>query len=256
MAKLWMTYAWKDNEDEDVDHIIAEIRAKGIEVGYDRVQLLAGHLIWEQIAAAINSDEVTAWAIYISENSLRSRPCREELAYALDRALSSKGDDFSLVGLFNGDFDRDLMPAPLAVRLGINLLNNDWADQLVTAIKGEKHAQRSAPRPFGFKFHYEASETTLEIWPRTGAWSPFQLVVNIEDKDAIGFVMRGARGAVPMSSAISGLQKFDTPEYYVTQFDSRIDAVTSCFVNLKRIPKIVMFGCPTGMYKWSAPKFL
>lgn len=33
MAKLWLTYAWKDNADDDVDHIIAEIRDHWIDVG-------------------------------------------------------------------------------------------------------------------------------------------------------------------------------------------------------------------------------
>jgi hypothetical protein len=24
MAKLWLTYAWKDNQDQDVDHVVEE----------------------------------------------------------------------------------------------------------------------------------------------------------------------------------------------------------------------------------------
>ena len=89
-SKLWLTYAWKDNEQEDVDHIVAELRRAGIDVRYDRVQLLAGRRLWDQIDASIRDPDIAAWAIYVTEHSLRSEPCQEELAYALDRTLRTR----------------------------------------------------------------------------------------------------------------------------------------------------------------------
>jgi hypothetical protein len=42
-----------------------------------------------------NSD---AWTLVISKHSLESGPCREELNYALRRALDSRGMTFPLIG--------------------------------------------------------------------------------------------------------------------------------------------------------------
>ena len=89
MAKLWITYAWKDNEQSDVDFVVQQLKRAGMDVQIDRFALGAGRRLWEQIGAKItNPNESDAWAIYATENSLASEPCKEELAIALDRALA------------------------------------------------------------------------------------------------------------------------------------------------------------------------
>jgi hypothetical protein len=35
-TKLWLTYAWKDNEDEQVDYVIQALEEQGLEIGCDR----------------------------------------------------------------------------------------------------------------------------------------------------------------------------------------------------------------------------
>lgn len=58
----------------------------------DRRDIAAGKRLWDQIADKITDPEVCdAWVFLVSHNSLTSQPCREELAYALDRALESRG---------------------------------------------------------------------------------------------------------------------------------------------------------------------
>ncbi|MDO8358714.1 MAG: TIR domain-containing protein [Devosia sp.] len=95
IPKLWLTYAWKNNDDGQIDHVIAELeRQQGLTLGYDRVQLLAGRRLWEQIDAAITDPATDAWATYVTRESLESEPCQEELAYALDRALRTRGGVF------------------------------------------------------------------------------------------------------------------------------------------------------------------
>jgi hypothetical protein len=42
MTKLWLTYAWKDNEDEQVDFVAQELRKAGLDVSVDCVALTAG----------------------------------------------------------------------------------------------------------------------------------------------------------------------------------------------------------------------
>jgi hypothetical protein len=101
MAARWLTYAWQDNRDNDVDFVAQEIVTSGVQVKLDRWNIGAGRRLWDQIAAFItDSAQSDAWALYATQNSLSSEACREELAYALDRALHSRGDTFPVIALF------------------------------------------------------------------------------------------------------------------------------------------------------------
>jgi hypothetical protein len=57
MTKLWLTYAWKDNEVEQVDFVAQELRKAGLDVRVDRVALVAGRRLWPQIAEHIEKPE-------------------------------------------------------------------------------------------------------------------------------------------------------------------------------------------------------
>jgi hypothetical protein len=126
MTKLWLTYAWKDNEDQDVDHVIQELKRVGLQVGFDRAHIIPGQRLWTQIDKAISDPETDAWAILATENSLRSEPCLEELAYALDRALRTRGTDFPLIGIFPAPIDRAIIPSAIATRLYVTLQQPNW----------------------------------------------------------------------------------------------------------------------------------
>ena len=81
--KLWLTYAWKDNEDAQVDHVYHELIDAGLDVRLDRTQLTVGQRLWPQIDAGITDPEKCGgWAIYATKKSLESEPCLEEIAYA------------------------------------------------------------------------------------------------------------------------------------------------------------------------------
>jgi len=114
MPTLWLTYAWKDNEFEDVDFIASRIRDQGIDVRIDKTRLLAGRRLWDQIDENIRSSDVDGRAIYTTENSLKSEPCQEELAYALDRALRTRGATFPLIGIFPTPLDHEISPSSFA----------------------------------------------------------------------------------------------------------------------------------------------
>src|SRR5258705_9124152 len=92
MATAWITYSWKDNQDGDVDFIAQELVRAGLAIKLDRWNIQAGKRLWEQIEKFItDADQCDGWIMYATQNSLASEPCREELAYALDRALSMRG---------------------------------------------------------------------------------------------------------------------------------------------------------------------
>jgi hypothetical protein len=93
---------------------------------------------WEVPVAALASDrrfitsvdESDAWLIYATPNSLGSEPCKEEIAYALDRALSQRGQGFPVIGLFAGPSNFGLFPAALRTRLCVNMEDPDWKDRI------------------------------------------------------------------------------------------------------------------------------
>lgn len=62
--KLWVTYAWKDNEDKDIDYIVQELDKAGVDVRFDRRNLVPGQRLWVQIGDAItDSAECDAWGL-------------------------------------------------------------------------------------------------------------------------------------------------------------------------------------------------
>ena len=90
MKKLWLTYAWSDNEDKDIDFIIQELDKTDIKVKFDRRNLVPGQRLWTQIGGFITDpNECDAWGIVLTKNSINSKACIEELSYALDRAINS-----------------------------------------------------------------------------------------------------------------------------------------------------------------------
>ncbi|CAN0588222.1 unnamed protein product, partial [Ectocarpus sp. 12 AP-2014] len=244
MAKLWLTYAWKDNEDEDVDHIISELTEANIEVRYDRVQLLAGLRLWDQIDANIRDPEVTAWAIYVTENSLKSEPCQEELAYALDRTLRTRGATFPLIGLFAGDFDGQLIPSALATRLCVNLHSNEWRQQVSDALSGERTSDPANSLPYGYDIHKTKKGYELEVWPRTGTWTPFQVVVSEEEAHFLKGVTPGPRGPM-VGGAMLVASEGHQNGHFARQMQNPVNRSTTAHIHLSDLPAIIGFGQPS-----------
>ena len=138
MTKLWLTYAWRDNEAEQVDYVIQRLQATGLEVGFDRARLIPGQRLWPQLDAAITDlAKSDAWAIYATKDSFSSEPCLEELAYALDRALGCRGPSFPLIGIFPEPLDNSLIPRAIATRLYVSLQDPDWAGKVLAGANAE-----------------------------------------------------------------------------------------------------------------------
>jgi hypothetical protein len=195
MAKVWISYAWTDNQGRDVDFVAQELKVAGLQVKLDRWNLAVGKRLWDQIADFItNPNESDAWLFYATQNSLASEPCREELAYALDRALSTRGCDFPLIALFPSSVDRNLIPATIRVRLFVSLTDPDWKERTIAAaerrplsiVSGLLHpfvAQTLMPPPPPFKY-------VVELRPRAGVWDPFIFGVPVGEKETVGMTLR------------------------------------------------------------------
>jgi TIR domain len=253
MNKLWLTYAWKDNEDKDIDFIIQELDKTELKVQFDRRNLVPGQRLWPQIGGIITDPkECNAWGIVLTGNSLKSEACIEELCYALDRALSANGVGFPVFGLLHNISAKDLPPA-LKIRLCISLREQNWVQQTIAAVK---------QKPAGFDpsgiSEFVANETAfetfrcLEVRPRFDTISPFVVFVDYAEKenDNVQNCRIGPSGAIPTYGTIywpapnEGAYKADDgKETRICAFysDHPASPTTSYYLVYRRKPKWI--GC-------------
>jgi len=248
MKKLWLTYAWKDNENADIDHVIAELQRHGIDVRYDRVQLRAGRRLWDQIDAAIRDPEIRAWAMFVTENSLRSEPCQEEIAYAIDRTLRTRGGDFPLIGIFPEPLDRSIIPSAIATRLYVNLRDPLWVQRVAGGVNDqETQAVSTPPPPFGHELRTIGGKFILEVWPRSGRWYPFGAAVPFDEASKLEVVLQGPRGGLlPLATVIVSMKEIgrqgDPIKGYLIHH--AIDLLNSAYIQFSELPTRVLFGDP------------
>lgn len=243
MSKLWLTYAWKDNENQDVDHIVVELRANGVTVDYDRIRLMAGQRVWPQIDKAISDPDTSAWAMLVTEASLRSEPCLEEIAYALDRALRTRGSEFPLIGIFPSPLDRSLIPSAIATRLYVNLTDPDWAKRIAAAVLNAPLPSPDPPLPFAHSLHERPDGVAIEVWPRSGAWTPFFVLVPEEERHLLVSAIPGPRGYLTGTGMVSRGDISD-PGRSGFELSHRIDAHDTAHIFFKSLPSRLWFGQP------------
>lgn len=171
-AKVWITYAWADDAQGDFAYLVEELKSVGVEARYDRIAIVPGQRLWDQIAARITQDPIDGWAYLITSNSLDSQACREELAYALDRALNAKGGGFPLIGLLHGVRIADVPPA-LRVRLCVSLANPNWKEEIKAGLERRPPVIPQATQTkYVWQSHQEyggvPTATAIEVRPRFG----------------------------------------------------------------------------------------
>lgn len=246
-TKVWLTYAWKDNGDRNIDFIIQELEARGLDVGYDRAKLLAGQRLWDQIDAHISAPDLDAWIIHVTQNSLQSEPCQEELAYALDRTLRTKHAKFPLIGLFPEPLDRALIPSAIATRLYVTLQDNSWADQIVAAATATPQSTRQdAFSPIAYQWHKFKDQDVLEVWPRVGQWAPFYVAVKAFEAEKLGSVMPGTRGYVTGSAMIHA-QSMPHDDFKIEGMQNAVSASSPAHIFFSDRPsELVIIGYRDG----------
>ena len=172
MPSLWITYAWTDNTDGDFDYLVQRLSEHGVSAKFDRIALIPGQRLWEQIAQKICSYELSGWAYLLTPKSIASAPCKEELAYALHWALSHKAETFPLIGLMH-NVAIDDVPMPLRVRLCVDLANADWIEEVRAAVEVRPPMRNPTQHsPHIMKRHLiysgNANRTAIEVRPRFG----------------------------------------------------------------------------------------
>ena len=181
ILRIWLSYAWVDDAEGDFTYLVQELKDFGVDATYDKVAIVPGRDLWQQIADHIIEGEIHGWGYVLTPHSIQSEACREELAYALDRALGTKGRDFPLIGLLHGVPVNDVPPA-LRVRLCVSLANPDWREELRAGLEGRPPEVPIKPQTqyvWNVREHYQGDIglTAIEVRPRFGELSYWRFAV-------------------------------------------------------------------------------
>lgn len=261
MANVWLTYSWADNKDHSVDFIAQELTRAGLTVHLDRWDLEAGRRLWEQIADFISDPTQTdAWIIYATSNSLGSERCKEELYYAVDRALDTRDDPFPVAALFPSVAEIDLLPPALKIRLNVSLEDSHWTERLVAMAEGRQPSvDRPEIGPYSISFHRSSSRHFVEIRPCAGVISRFFAAVPADENDVVDpSIVPGPSGLIPSASCVVDPREFyreaDGERWWVMTARNQATPSMSYFLQCREIPSRIMFGELTGQcYVWPRP---
>lgn len=260
MATIWLTYAWDDNKSGDVEFIAQELVRAGLNVKLDRWTIGAGRRLWDQIEHHItNPLESDAWALFASQASLGSEPCREEFAFALNRALESRGPAFPIIGLFNSTVDTTLVPTSVKVRLCVSTTDPDWKERMKAAAECRAPSvTRGSLDPYQVRVH-RCSPTTvrphaIEMRPRAGTWSPFFVGFPIAENDLVKPILSHgpANSVPPMSMLVSHIEgPDDNKVWWMISAQNEATPTQSYYLLVDQMPTKIGFGVYNGQ-----PQFL
>ncbi len=254
MSTIWITYAWDDNKSQDIDFIAQELISAGINVKLDRWNIRAGLRLWDQIANFItNPTECDGWVFIATQNSLGSEPCREELAYAIDRALSQRTVAFPLIGLFLSSVDTGLIPAAIKTRLFVSIRDPDWKERIKSAVENRSpNVTRQIVKPYHFTLHPKSkgdTAWTIEVGPRAGSWVPFFVAVPANQQNTYFTIMHSPRGQIPLSGGMlfnygEGLST--DGNWWLNWAGNEATPTMSYFIFSAKMPRQMMFGVFNG----------
>jgi hypothetical protein len=256
LKSVWLTYAWDDNRQKDVDFAAQELTDVGLDVKLDRWNLDAGKRLWEQVDSFIGDPTKSdAWLFYATQASLGSEKCKEEYWYALDRALETRGGEFPIIALFPSPVDEELIPAGVKTRLFVSTTDPDWKERIVAAVE-QRSANIARPRiePYLLTTHPGRGEgLIIEVRPRAGTWAPFFVATPLAEKDQVNpSLHRGPAGRPPtgpvVSTVLFGVMNFESPDgkWWVTSSDSEATPSQSYFITCERAPSEMHFGVLNG----------
>jgi hypothetical protein len=246
---IWITYAWSDNQHGDVDYIAQELAAAGLCVKLDRWNVGAGLRLWDQIANFITKpDQSDAWLLIATQSSLSSEPCKEEYAYALDRALQKRGEQFPVIAIFPGPVDESLIPAGIKTRLYVSLTDPDWKERIKASAEGQTPSiARPRIEPYALTIHrgHSSGKIIIEVRPRAGVWAPVFAAVPISERDSTKpWIFVEASGVITGTGIVVGLSEGVTADnlWWFAASSTQATPTQSLYVWLEQLPTRLRFG--------------
>jgi len=257
MISVWITYAWDDNKDRDVDFAAQELKKAGLEVKLDRWNLSAGKRLWEQIENFIQDPSLSdGWLLYATQVSLGNEKCREEFAYALDRSLEKRGGDFPIIALFPASIDKELIPAAIKTRLFVSITDPDWKERVTAAVQRRSPSITKAQvEPYAITVHKSGEQQVIEVRPRGGTWSPFVCGIPIDEKDIVsprlGFgSAKRIPGAFILISCGEGAS--GDGKWWLMSAGNEATPTQSYYIFCKKLPSLLIFGVNGGPPQYQA----
>lgn len=258
MKTLWITYSWEDNKDGDIEFIAQELEKSGISVKLDIWNIQAGKRLWEQIDKFItNEKECDAWAIVATQHSLGSESCKEEVAYALGRALDSRSVSFPLIGIFTSSVDRELIPSAIKTRLYVSLKDSDWIERIKSSLENRSpNILKPTLEPYTIEItKIVDGRNVIEIRPRAGSWAPFFCAVPLSEKEKIKpSILRSAKGNIPIEGGVlnmCGEVESDDKNWWLMYAGDEATPTMSYYLFCVELPTKITFGV-----KNAQPQFL
>ncbi len=255
MPTIWITYAWNDNTQYDVDFVAQELVRVCVQVNLDHWNIRAGRRLWEQIERFIQDEtQADAWLIYATQNSLGSEECKKEFSYAVDRVHDKRGNNFPIIAIFPGPVDNSLIPAGIRTRLSVSLTDLQWKEQVKAATEGQGPSlARPQLEPFTIQIHRGDSAVghrlAIEVRPREGTWSPFFAAVPLSEKDRVQpHLVQGPRGRVPQGGELhnAGEAPSNNNAWWVMVAQNEATPTQSYYIHCNELPSRLAFGVNGG----------
>jgi hypothetical protein len=251
---VWLTYAWADNRTGDINFIVQELQKVGLAVKLDRWNIAAGRRLWDQIDSFISDPaQSDAWLLVATPASLASEACKEEFAYALDRALRARGGDYPVIALFPGTVDASLIPAGIRTRLYISLTDPDWKERVASSTE-RREARISTPALMAFDLQIHRNvpggrEFAIEVRPRAGSWQPFFAATPLAEKDVVRpSMLPGPKGRPPEVGMLTMTDAGPSTDdnWWVIYAGNEATPTTSYFIFCDSLPTRLVFGVYEG----------
>jgi hypothetical protein len=250
LKKVWITYAWDDNQDGDVDFIAQEINGDNIHVQLDRWDITSSGRLWEQIDRYIsNPEESDAWIFIASQKSLNSEKCKEEYYYALERALSSRTNKFPLITIFLSEVEQELLPSGIKIRLYVSIHDPDWKERVISAIENRAPSiTHKELDPFVVKIYCGYSgerPNVIEVRPRAGTWAPFLSAIPETERSWVKPYLVWGPKDNPIQSAVLNNYRTELKrngESWVMVADNPASPTHSYYFWCSKFPSEFLFG--------------
>jgi len=252
MASIWITYAWDDNKTGDIDFLTQELQEHGLVVKLDRWNVTAGKRLWDQISQFITDPrESDAWVLIATSNSLASEACKEEFAYALNRALKSRGKDYPVIGLFLGPVEDSLIPPGIQSRLYVSVTDPDWKERIAASAEGRlQQVSRTKVEPYHIAVHPQPGPSyAIEVRPRGGVWAPFFAAIPVSEKDDVRpSIMIGPRDRPTHGGILTmtGEGQSADGKWWIMWAGNEATPTKSYYVWCKQLPSSLVFGVNGG----------
>lgn len=128
-AKLWISYAWVNNEEKDFAYLASHLATRNIETAYDSIRLAPDDHLSKRIIQRLQSIGFDGWICILTPQCITRREYTNELTSAIDQTKLHMGARFPIAGLMYGIAGHHLPPI-LRLLPCVSLGDPDWNERI------------------------------------------------------------------------------------------------------------------------------